>query len=115
MRVSHSVTSIVITHDMVTANDVADRVVLLANGQAVAQGPPEELFRSHGKDIEPFAVASGIDLARLLPRTSRKSPAKIRAQWIEEHPPIVSQPSAWSWPWSLRTRVVRSGSGASAP
>jgi len=115
MRISHSVTSIVITHDMVTANDVADRVVLLANGQAVAQGPPEELFRSHGKDIEPFAVASGIDLARLLPRTSRKSPAKIRAQWIEEHPPIVSQPSAWSWPWSLRTRVVRSGSGASAP
>ena len=103
MRTSHCVTSIVITHDMVTANDVADRVVLLANGQVVAQGPPAELFRSHGKEIEPIAVASGIDLARLLPRTSRKSPAKIRAQWKEAHPPVVSLPKARSRSWFWRT------------
>ena len=46
MRDRHCVTSLVITHDMVTAYEVADRVVLLAHGKVVAQGTPEELFRS---------------------------------------------------------------------
>ena len=66
MRVRHGVTSVVISHDMVTAYEIADRVVLLAHGKAVAQGPPEELFRSHGKEIEPFARSSGIDLEKLV-------------------------------------------------
>jgi len=103
MRTSYCVTSIVITHDMVTANDVADHVVLLANGKAIAQGPPEELFGSHGKDIEPFTLASGIDLAGLSPRTSRESPAQICAQWKAAHPPMVNLPSVWRWPWAWRT------------
>lgn len=102
MRTSHCVTSIVITHDMVTANDVADRVVLLANGQAVAHGPPKELFRSHGKDIEPFASASGIDLARMVQGTSRDTPAKIREQWQEAHPAAKSSTKVSWWPWSWR-------------
>ena len=37
MRVLHGVTSVVISHDMVTAYDVADQVVLLASGKAAAQ------------------------------------------------------------------------------
>ena len=71
MRDRYAVTSIVITHDMVTAYEVADRVILLAHGKAVAQGPPEELFSSHGSEIEPFAISSGIDPARLAPRKAR--------------------------------------------
>jgi phospholipid/cholesterol/gamma-HCH transport system ATP-binding protein len=87
MRVLHGVTSVVISHDMVTAYDVADRVVLLANGKAVAQGAPEVLFRSHATAIEPFARASGIDLANLTSRSSRVPTAKIRAQWVASHLP----------------------------
>ena len=87
MRVHHGVTSIVISHDMVTAYDVADRVVLLARGEAVAQGSPEVLFRSHATAIEPFAQASGIDLMNLASRSSRVPAANIRAQWAASHPP----------------------------
>ena len=55
MRVNHGVTSVVISHDMVTTYDVADHVVLLTSGKAIAQGAPEELFRSHAAAIERFA------------------------------------------------------------
>ena len=99
MRERHSVTSIVITHDMATAFEVGDRVVLLADGKVVAQGSPEELFRSHGEEIGKFAQSSGIDPARLAPRTSRTSPAEIRARWDEAHPPVPDAPRGWSWPW----------------
>ena len=76
MRVLDGVTSVVISHDMVTAYDVADQVVLLASGKAAAQGPPELLFRSHAAAIEPFAEASGIDLSNLASRSSRVPAAK---------------------------------------
>lgn len=75
------VTSVVITHDMVTAYEIADRVVLLARGKIVACGPPEELFRSHSDDLRPFAISSGVDLDKLAPRSARKSPAEIRARY----------------------------------
>lgn len=58
MRTRHGVTSIVITHDMVTAYDVADRVVLLAGGKAIAEGAPESIFESHGPELGPFARSS---------------------------------------------------------
>jgi len=103
----YCVTSTVITHDMVTATDIPDCVIPLANGKAVAHGPPEEQFGSHGKDIEPFTRESGIDLAGLLPRTSRKSPAKILAQWKAAHQPIVTPPRVWWRPRSWRTTLLR--------
>ena len=97
MRERYCVTSIVITHDMVTAYEVADRVVLLAHGKAVAQGPAAEIFRSHGAEIEPFAVSSGIDFARLEPRTARKPAAEIRARWDEAHRSSPDRSHVWSW------------------
>lgn len=81
MREDHFVTSIVITHDMLTAYDVADRVVLLAGGKLVVDGAPELVFRRHGGDIEPFARSSGLDLASLGPRRQRPTAAEIRAAW----------------------------------
>lgn len=99
MRERHCVTSIVITHDMVSAYEIADRVVLLARGRVVAEGPPEELFRSHGPEIEPFALSSGIDLARLAPRHARRPPAEIRALWAATHPVIEPAKHHWQWPW----------------
>ena len=116
MRERHCVTSLVITHDMVTAYEVADRVVLLAHGKVLAQGTPEQLFREHGGEIEPFALSSGIDLARLAPRTSRKSPAEISARWDATHPPKDMEEHGWKWPWTkrLRARPLRSIRGVAA-
>ena len=87
MRSVHGVTSVVITHDMVTAYGIADRVVLLSGGRAVAQGSPEELFDSHAAEVEPFARASGVDLTRLASRAPRLPPAEIQARWLRAHPP----------------------------
>lgn len=39
-------TMVVVTHEMSFARDVADRVVLMENGQIVEEGPPEQLFHS---------------------------------------------------------------------
>lgn len=99
MRVSHNVTSIVITHDMVTAFDVADRIALLAGGKIVAQGPPQELFSSNIKAIVPFIVSSGVDFEELRPNAARVLPAIIRARWNESHPPLAPRARDWSWPW----------------
>ncbi len=81
LRERFFVTSLVITHDMVTAYEIADRVVLLARGKVAAAGAPETIFRSHVREILPFALSSGVDLERLKPRPARKSPAEIRALW----------------------------------
>jgi len=112
MRDRHCVTSLVITHDMVTAYEVADRVVLLAHGKVIAQGAPEQLFREHGGEIEPFALSSGIDLARLAPRKSRKPAAEIRARWEATHPPDAINGHAWKWPWTKRVGARRSDPSA---
>jgi len=80
-RQTHLVTSVVITHDMATAYDVADRVALLARGRIAFIGPPEEIFASHQADMEPFARASGIDLARLAPRGVRPAAEEMRMRW----------------------------------
>jgi phospholipid/cholesterol/gamma-HCH transport system ATP-binding protein len=81
------ITSIVITHDMVTAYEIADRVVLLAGGKIAAEGTPEKVFRSHGDEIRPFAISSGVDLDKLAPRAARKSAAEIRELWNLTHQP----------------------------
>jgi phospholipid/cholesterol/gamma-HCH transport system ATP-binding protein len=86
MRERHLVTSIVITHDMMTAYAVADRIVLLARGKVAADGDPETIFRSNNEDILPFAVSSGVDLTRLGPRKARSSPSEVRARWAATHP-----------------------------
>lgn len=91
MRERFLVTSIVITHDVVTAYSVADRVVLLASGHIVADGPPEEVFRSHSDVIRPFAASSGVDLDRLAKRPAHKPASEIRAAWSAAHPAIESE------------------------
>lgn len=99
MRERFFVTSIVVTHDMVTAYEIADRVVLLARGKIVANDTPERVFRSHGVDILPFAISSGVDLEKLAPRTSRKSAAQIRALWAASHPEARREEPPWYRRW----------------
>jgi polar amino acid transport system ATP-binding protein len=37
-------TMFVVTHEMAFAREVADRVVFMADGEIVEQGPPSEVF-----------------------------------------------------------------------
>jgi phospholipid/cholesterol/gamma-HCH transport system ATP-binding protein len=81
MRERFFVTSIVITHDMATVFDVADRVVVLAQGKMVAEATPEGLSSLEYEEIQAFIRSSAVDPARLAPRRARSSPAQIRASW----------------------------------
>lgn len=48
------VTSILVTHDMLSAQRVCDRVVLLVDGDIRARGRPSDLEKSHNKLINNF-------------------------------------------------------------
>jgi phospholipid/cholesterol/gamma-HCH transport system ATP-binding protein len=48
------VTSIVVTHDMKSAAEVGDRVLLLWNGRFLAYGTPEELLKSDNEHVQRF-------------------------------------------------------------
>jgi phospholipid/cholesterol/gamma-HCH transport system ATP-binding protein len=99
MRETYFVKSVVITHDMVTAYEVADRVLLLAGGKIVADGDPEVVFRSHDDAIRPFAMSSGVDLDKLAPRAARKTVAEIRAGWVASHPKDDGPKPGWFSSW----------------
>ncbi len=51
-RQAHAVTSVIVTHDMVTARKVADRVVMLAPVSRLAPGEPQILFDGPPSDLE---------------------------------------------------------------
>ncbi len=86
MRDTYLVTSIVITHDMVSAYNIADRVVVLAKGHIVAEGDPKSIFESKDPALIPFALSSGVDPSHLSPHADHVSAAEIRARWAKEHP-----------------------------
>ena len=82
MRDRFMVTSLVITHDMATAYEIADRVMLLEKGRFVAEGATEAFFASELPAIRAFADPSGFEPAKLAAsRVRRKTPAQIRERW----------------------------------
>lgn len=86
MREKFLVTSMVITHDMATAFEIADRVMLLEKGRFVDEGTPERFFESANPAVRSFADASAVEPAKLLARrATRKSAAEIRAAWLAQH------------------------------
>lgn len=60
------VTSVVISHDMAGALQIADRIFLLSRGELVVKGTPEELVKLEGTLANEFFDASGIEAARLV-------------------------------------------------
>ena len=89
MRETFLVTSLVITHDMATAYEIADRVMLLQDGRFVAEGTPEELFTSDNPTVRSFVDASAVEPTKLaLRRAGRKTPSQIRAAWCQAHPTV---------------------------
>lgn len=85
MRERFCVTSVVITHDMASAFDVADRIAMLVRGKLVVEGPPAAILASDNVEVQRFVSASAIDLDRLELRHRRKSPEEIRAMWKQRH------------------------------
>ena len=86
MRETFLVTSLVITHDMATAYEIADRVMLLENGRFVAEGSPEEFFASDNPTVRFFADSSAVEPKKLAARRSgRQTAGQIRAAWRKAH------------------------------
>lgn len=54
MKQELKVTSIVITHDMVSTYKVADRIAMLYNGKIIETGTPEEIKQSENPVIQQF-------------------------------------------------------------
>jgi ABC-type transporter Mla maintaining outer membrane lipid asymmetry ATPase subunit MlaF len=85
MRERFSVTSVVITHDMTSAFDIADRVGMLVRGKIVVEGPPETVLAADNEDVQKFVVASAVDPRRLEARGKRLTAAQVRAAWAARH------------------------------
>jgi phospholipid/cholesterol/gamma-HCH transport system ATP-binding protein len=56
-------TSIVVTHDMMSAFAVADRIAMLANRRIVQVGTPEEMRRSTVPEVRAFLDARQAELS----------------------------------------------------
>lgn len=61
------VTGVVVTHDMKSAREVGDRVLMLSDGRFIADGPPEQLSQSRDERVRRFidGVAEPNDLRSL--------------------------------------------------
>lgn len=58
MKAELGVTSIVITHDMVSAYKVADRIAMLYDGKIVETGRPEDIKKSENQIVQQFIHGS---------------------------------------------------------
>lgn len=54
LRDKLNVTSIVVTHDMTSANNVADSIAMLYHGQIIAEGSPDEIRRTKHPVVRQF-------------------------------------------------------------
>ena len=67
MQSDFDVTSVIVTHDMKSAAEVGDRVLMLYEGKFVADGTPDELLHSDEEHVQRFVrgVAEPQDLISL--------------------------------------------------
>jgi phospholipid/cholesterol/gamma-HCH transport system ATP-binding protein len=75
-RERFQVTSVVISHDMAGALQIADRIYVLSKGRIAASGSPDELSRGDNEIVREFIASSGIATERLL--QERKHPEEAR-------------------------------------
>jgi phospholipid/cholesterol/gamma-HCH transport system ATP-binding protein len=85
MRERFAVTSVVITHDMVSAFDIADRIAMLIKGRVVAEGPPDVVLACDDPDVQGFIQAAGVSLTRFASRTGRTPSRGARRQGPGPH------------------------------
>lgn len=76
-------TAVVVTHDMVSARKVGDRIVMLHHGKIIADASPEELMRSERTEVRRF-IQGLADEQEL---------AEIRATNLTPRDPPLKEPS----------------------
>ncbi|HEY4105136.1 MAG TPA: ABC transporter ATP-binding protein [Polyangiaceae bacterium] len=54
------VTSVIISHDMLGALQIADEIYLLSKGSIVASGPPQEIVHAQNELLHQFLESSGV-------------------------------------------------------
>ena len=64
MKVELGITFIVISHDIVGAFAIADKIAMLYNGNLVAEGPPDQILQSEVPIVRRF-LARNLDLPEL--------------------------------------------------
>ena len=69
----------VITHDMVSAFDIADQIAMLIKGVVVAQGTPAEVLAVDHADVQRFIGSSGVESSRLAQRRPRRDARELAA------------------------------------
>jgi phospholipid/cholesterol/gamma-HCH transport system ATP-binding protein len=79
MREKLDVTSIAITHDMVSAYRIADRIAMLYKGEIIEVGTPEEIKNSQNEIVQQFIhgevegpITKGTDLSRQFSQSLRR-------------------------------------------
>jgi phospholipid/cholesterol/gamma-HCH transport system ATP-binding protein len=68
------VTSVVISHDMAGALQIADRIFVLSKGMVAASGSPRELAEGDNEIVRQFIDSSGVATERLLDARDKRKP-----------------------------------------
>ena len=94
------VTVVLTTHQLAEAEELADRIVIIDRGVAVASGTPAELMRSGAENQLRFTAPRMLDLSLLesaLPEGYRVSEVSAGQYLVEGHvdPQVLATVTAW--------------------
>jgi ABC-2 type transport system ATP-binding protein len=94
------VTVVLTTHQLKEAEELADRLVIIDHGVAVAEGTPAELMHSGAEDQLRFTAPRKLDLALLvsaLPENYRATEIAPGEYLVEGHidPQVLATVTAW--------------------
>lgn len=94
------VTVVLTTHQLQEAEELADRIVIIDHGLAVAEGTPADLMRSGAEDQLRFTAPRGLDLSPLasaLPRGYRAAELTPGDYLVEGKidPQVLATVTAW--------------------
>jgi phospholipid/cholesterol/gamma-HCH transport system ATP-binding protein len=70
------VTSVVISHDMAGALQIADRIFVLSKGMVAASGTPRELVEGDNEIVRQFIDSSGVNTEQLLQAGENRKPIR---------------------------------------
>jgi len=89
---SLGVTNVVVTHDLISAQKVSDRVVMMLSGKIVAEGTYEEVANNPDERVQHFLAGKyfredDADDQRLEQEAKTRAPAKSTAPTISAPPP----------------------------
>jgi len=95
------VTVVLTTHQLTEAEELADRIVIIDHGAAVAAGTPADLMRGGAENQLRFSAPPKLDLSLLisaLPEGYRASEAGAGEYLVEGHidPQVLATVTAWA-------------------